>query len=178
MKKILFLVTFILLLFVTNSDGFDNEITHREIVKRAIEESKKINTFLISNLNLLDGVETKIKGNGILWHIQEGSFLEDEPECRASNHFHNPLQNWDESGMKDEPWFIDLRCFASEYPPKNIKSDIHWATGYIEPAPDGAKEDTGNQWDWDHAREYFYTYLTGKILIVKQMPCIDREGVS
>jgi hypothetical protein len=53
-------------------------------------------------------------------------------------------------------------CSGSEYPPENITSAVHWGTGYIEPAPSGAKLDVGNQWDWDQAREYFYIYLTGK----------------
>jgi hypothetical protein len=64
--------------------------------------------------------------------------------------------------MSDQPWFVNFWCKWGDYPPEDIKSNVHWATSYIEPAPNGAKEETGNQWDWDQSREYYYIYLTGK----------------
>jgi len=118
--------------------------------------------YLENNLNLPNGVETFFQGITIKDWITEGSHFEDEPNCRASNHFHNPLKPWTDSYMIDQPWFINWWCSDGEYPAQNIKSNIHWATGYTEPAPDGTKAETNNQWDWDHAREYFYIYLTGR----------------
>ena len=161
MKRLFFLPVIIVLLISGNVSGFDNKVTHPELTDKAIKSSN-IDVYLKNNLNLLDGVNTTIKGVEIKDQLKDGSFLEDGHSCRASNHFHNPLEPWTESYMSDQPWFINLWCSGGEYPPGNIKSDVHWATGYTEPAPDGAKVDTGNQWDWDHAREHYYIYLTGK----------------
>ena len=62
----------------------------------------------------------------------------------------------------DQPWFVDRHCTPTEYPPWSIWSAVPWATGYTQPSPSGAREQTTNQWNWDRAREYFYIYLTGK----------------
>ena len=94
--------------------------------------------------------------------LARGSRVEDDPMCRATNHFHNPRRDWMESGMRDQPGFVDWRCSISEYPTENLKSAVHWATGYIQPSPNGSKVETGNQWNWDRAREYLYIYLTGR----------------
>jgi len=178
MNKSYFITVFILLLFCQNAYGWDNDVTHPEISRHAIDGSKNINPYLKNNLGLQEGIETILKAtvNGkpinkysellsgtIIQYIQEGSFLEDKPLCRTSNHFHNPRLNWVDSRLKDELWCIDRWCSGGDYPPENIHSAINWATGYITSESDGGvKTDTGNEWDWDHAREFFYTYLTGK----------------
>lgn len=165
MKRLSFSTIILFILVWGNVSAFDNKTTHRALTKAAIEASEfKANKYLENNLNLPNGTDTSINNSKISEWLMKGSFLEDVPKCRASNHFHNPLRNWAESGMRDEPWIVDWWCSGGEYPPENIKSAVHWATGYMEPAPDGAKADTGNLWDWDHAREYFYTYLSGKDL--------------
>lgn len=163
MKRLLFSIIFFSIVTIGNALAFDNEVTHKRLTEKAITSSH-IDDYLIDKLNYESGTETTVKGFKIKEWLREGSYLEDEPGCRASNHFHNPLNtlSWTESGMSDQPWFVDGWCSAGEYPPANIKSNVHWATGYIEPAPTGTKIVTGNQWDWDHAREYYYIYLTGK----------------
>ena len=143
------------------SEAFDNKITHRKITEKSVEESK-LDDYLIDYLEISDGFDKVINGKKIIVWLQDGSEFEDKPNCRASNHFHDALRPWTDSHMSDQPWFINMWCSGGEYPPGNIKSAVHWATGYTEPAPDGAKPGTNNQWDWDHAREYYYIYLTGK----------------
>ncbi|MFH1672418.1 MAG: hypothetical protein ABIF87_03185 [Pseudomonadota bacterium] len=161
MKKLCFLLTFAAILISGNVLAFDNESTHRDLTEAAVEKSN-LNYYVTEHLNLANGIDTSINDKKIMKWLKDGSILEDVPQCRASNHFHNPLKPWTESYMSDQPWFIDWWCSASEYPPGDIKSAIHWATGYTEPAPDGAKVETENEWDWDHAREHYYIYLTGK----------------
>ena len=161
MRKSCFLFIIAAALISGNVSAFDNEVTHPDLTDRAIRSSK-LSDYLKDTLNLPKGAETIVEDLTLEEWIERGSTLEDEPPCRASNHFHNPLEPWTESYMSDQPWFINLWCSGGEYPPGNIKSDVHWATGYTAPAPDGTKVDTGNQWDWDHAREYYYSYLTGK----------------
>ena len=34
--------------------------------------------------------------------ILEGARMEDSPDCRASNHFHNPLKAWADAGLTDK----------------------------------------------------------------------------
>ncbi|HOP46394.1 MAG TPA: hypothetical protein PK874_01920 [Desulfobacteraceae bacterium] len=161
MKRLSFFPIIIAFLVSGNALAFDHEITHRKLTEKAIENSLA-NQYLIDNHNLPEGKETLINGDKIEDWITEGSYLEDKPPCRASNHFHNPLKDWTESYMSDQTWYINWWCSSGEYPPQNINSAVHWATGYTAPAPGGLKEPTGNQWDWDHAREHYYTYLTGR----------------
>jgi hypothetical protein len=116
MKKQNLLSIFIMLLFfnISYSYGFDNENTHPEICKKAIANTN-IDNYLISKLYFKNGILTPINGITILKYIQEGSILEDIPNCRAANHFHNPLQSWDMSGIKDLPWVIEKWCqFCSD----------------------------------------------------------------
>jgi len=163
MKKSIFLLIIISSFFSGNVFAFDNKNAHRELTNEAVENSKfKVDGYLENNLNLPDGTATLINGVKIEKWLIEGSFLEDEPNCRASSHFHNPLKLCTDSYMSDQPWFINWWCSDGEYPPENINSAVHWTTGYTEPAPGGIKVETSNQWDWDHAREYFYIYLTSK----------------
>jgi hypothetical protein len=180
MKKLYIFPIVIAFLISGNATAFDKDDTHPRLTEKAIESSEfKDNGYLEDNLNLPNGTGTVVDGLTIKRWLKDGSKLEDEPQCRASNHFHNPLEPWTESYMSDQPWFINLWCSGGEYPPGNIKSDVHWATGYTEPAPDGTKVDTGNQWDWDHAREYYYIYLTGKDFQGNPVATTeDQTGVS
>jgi len=131
-----------------DSLAFDNVVTHRNLTERATEYSNlAITAYLKDNLGFMNGADTLVGGRSITKWLQEGSFQEDEPACRASNHFHNPLRNWTESGMRDEPWFVSLRCILSDYPSSKIKSNVVWATGYTAPIADNAyKSSTGNTW--------------------------------
>lgn len=138
--------------------AFDNKETHTQLTEVAVD-NLEFNNFLVRNLNLENGINAEIKGLELFKWLREGSRLEDEPPCRASNHFHDPLEPWSDSYMSDQPWFIDWWCSAGEYPPDNIKSNITWATGFTAP---GQAIETGNEWDWNHARLYYHIYLTGK----------------
>lgn len=188
MKK---LIMFIFVIFVLSENilAFDNKITHRFLTDEAIEKSElKTNGCLENNLNLSNGLDTTIDGLLLREWIWQGSRWEDKPACRASNHFHNPrnelpwkgtdVSNPPGSGMSDAPWFIESYCMWSEYPPISTTSNVHWATGYTQPAPNGIKEETGNQWDWDHAREHYYIFLTGKDFQGNQVAGTENEKMS
>jgi len=158
MKKLWLFTIFLAGMIYVNASAYDNEDTHPRITEKAVESSD-IGEYLIEMLKCPDGTDTALQGITIRKWLMEGSKFEDIPNCRASNHFHNPLREWTESGMRDQPWFINLWCSGGEYPPNNIKSAVHWATGFTAPS---VKVDTGNEWDWDHAKEFYYIYLTGK----------------
>ncbi len=157
MKKVLFICIILFNMWPAGLIAFDNESTHRDLTERAATISSLVNTqFLQDKLGLANGTSTVINKQNITQWLQAGAKKEDEPLFRASSHFHNPLRNWDVSGVRDLPLTFKLACIAAGYPPK---SNIHWATGYSSPS---TKSPTGNQWDWNAAREHYYTYVTGK----------------
>lgn len=113
---------------------------------------------------LKDDLKTTLGSKNILKWLQYGAEMEDDPVCRAGNHFHNPYLYWTESGLSDTLWPVDLYCYATiEFPPSSIESNVTWATGYSNRdfiySKSTVAED--NIWDWESARSYFYTYLTG-----------------
>jgi len=153
---------FSLLILITlysykNANAYDDQDTHPKITDSAIENSN-INSYLINSLNYKDGIKTTFPSNSqttIKILLQKGSIAEDSPNCRASNHFHNPLKPWNSSAMSDEPLWLDVVCLGW----KPWYSNIVWATG--QQSPTGPvisrnKQDMG----WDNARNYFYSALT------------------
>ena len=154
---------FMLLCLLDNAIGYDDVETHPRITKSAVENSN-INNYLIQNLGFKDGIETKVPANTnntIRFWLEEGSKLEDSPLCRASNHFHNPLKSWDQSGVSDQPSLISGWCSLTGYSTKY--PNVTWATGYLAPAPNGSKITiSGQEMDWDNAREYYHLALTSQ----------------
>jgi len=171
MKKFSFLILVIAILLPMKGFAWDDKKTHPRITEKAVLNSN-LDAYLQNNLGFIKSEDpnqtgTLFKGKYVTELIQKGSVLEDDPACRASNHFHNPLKNWGTSGLTDTWWPVDLWCYGlglGQYPPDEISSNITWATGFLSQDPND-KDDAVrefNKWDWDSAREYFYTYLTGK----------------
>ncbi|MBU4010373.1 MAG: hypothetical protein KJ882_06365, partial [Proteobacteria bacterium] len=79
MKKIyhiIIITIFIYSLTFGTALSFDNELTHGEITKSAIDNSQ-LNNILKNNLGILNGVDEYIQNRTILDWLREGSFLED-----------------------------------------------------------------------------------------------------
>jgi hypothetical protein len=171
MRTLIGIITiFIVLMSPSIIAAYNDDITHPHITERAIEISN-FDTYLQNNLGFTKSKDpnqpgTFFKGHYVTELLQKGSELEDDPACRASNHFHNPLLDWDVSGLADTLWPVNLWCYglgSGQYPPDDISSNITWATGYLS-SDSIIRDDAAlefNEWDWDSAREYFYTYLTG-----------------
>jgi len=154
MKKIIALFLMGLNFFPGYVLSYDDEETHRRLAEKASDVSS-IATYLRNNLDFTLGASTIINNKPILWWIREGAFLEDSPSCRATNHFHNPLKNWGESGLSDIPWWLNVEC--SSWNP--WYSNVTWGTGYL--SPDGPQITRPRQWmGWGDARDYFYWALT------------------
>jgi hypothetical protein len=154
----------LLLCLVSNVTAFDDNVTHPEITEKAMEESL-LDQHLKGNLGFRDGLKTYLflnnKKKPVAKWIKYGSEKEDSPNCRASNHFHNPLMSWDQSYMTDEPWWLDLYC--TSWSP--WYSNVTWATGYLAPAPDGSKATFSTDPEfapinWDSAGDSYYSALT------------------
>lgn len=140
--------------------GYNETVTHKDLTQNAVNASQ-VDTYLASRLLLSKGIDELVSGTSILDRIRDGSELEDKPMCRASNHFHNPLNSfsWDDSYMKDEPFLIRSFCYLTGWGTK--RSDVVWATVFRAPVPGGLRVETSmNYFDWDMARDYYFKALT------------------
>ncbi len=159
------LIVLVQTLLVSNIFAFDDKVTHPHLTRISAEKSN-LGTYFRSQINLQDGIQTLLNGKSIVRWLQYGAEMEDDPACRASNHFHDPYKSWSEAGLTDNLWVVDLICIFQEsgqYPPDEIYSNLTWATGHLNRSGEllSANALEANQWDWFDARKYFYTYLTG-----------------
>jgi hypothetical protein len=163
--------TLILCLFLSYSGyvcAYDETYTHQNITLQAAGDPKtgKVSICLKQNLGFEGGLETKLPSNGdrtVLDWLQRGSFDEDQPICRRSNHFHNPLETWSQSYMNDDTSLdgvlIRSYCNVVGWPYSERKSNVTWGTGYL--SPNGTPITRYNQdMGWDNARDYYYWALT------------------
>ncbi len=164
MKKWLFLLGFILVQFYCSYlFAHEDRLIHPEITKMAAE-NPEFDAYLKNNLNFKNGVETQTpsnNGNTILYWLREGSKREDSPMCRASNHFHDPMNTklWNTAGMSDSPWWINIYCH--DYTP--FYSTVTWATGFTAPTSTPIPYNPGNEKSpnmWANARSLYLSALT------------------
>lgn len=168
-RIVVVLIFMVFIMSSTITNAYDNVDTHRRITKTAVSAASQLDNYLMHNLGFAKGYEDKTNGKMIIEWLQEGSYGEDEPNCRASNHFHNPLLPWDQSYMSDdssgESAIIRAYCSSMGWTYANRKSNISWATGYLAPPPNGQKASFNQNpdyapYNWDKARQYYYDYLT------------------
>ena len=74
-----------------------------------------LDSYLKDNLKGTDTSLTMLsedKEDTIVGWLKGGSTAEDSPMCRASNHFHDPMnkKSWSTSGMSDEPLWTERLC--------------------------------------------------------------------
>lgn len=108
----------LLVLSTSNLHAYDNKETHPLLTRKSIENSM-IDNYLRSRLGFTSGIDTNIRNNewtsaiedNSIWKsnpktvfdwLRYGSFKEDTPMCRAFNHFHNPLEEWERSYLTDD----------------------------------------------------------------------------
>jgi len=152
MKKLLLIFIILINIWPTSSQAFDNETTHKYLTEHAIAISNSINTrFLQDKLGMIDGSATFVNRRSLSDWLQYGAEAEDFGMIRSSNHFHNPVRDWNVSGVRD---FIGTP-----------HSNILWATNYSSPTE---KSLTDNEWNWDKARGYYYAYLTATTKIERE----------
>lgn len=178
LKQLFFLVvTFILT--VSWALAFDSQQTHKQLTELAIAKTTNIENVLKRQLGINDSLIRKFS-NGqnnytpIKW-FREGSYEEDDPSCRASSHFHNPLLPWEEAELTDSLWLIDKWCSASS--PYRIKySNLVWGTGYISKGlamvspPNNELDEINdkNGRNWNVARNLYYNALTSQTSINRE----------
>jgi hypothetical protein len=91
-------------------NAFNDTVTHRQLTEAAINTHYKIS--LVAFIGYSSGYKKTFQGKdrigrerniSVLEWFQEGSTDEDNPLCRATNHFHNPTHSgdWTQSKMSD-----------------------------------------------------------------------------
>lgn len=157
-----------------------DENVHRKITEHAADpNNSSLDEVLTEQLGFIEGVDAELtKGNEsktIKEWIAFGSAAEDYGKkgqddfwtTRAFNHFHDPLKDWDEAGLSS--W---ANQFYKDAYKKDPVSPILWGLKPGEQTFDG--NSTGD-WSWAKAREYYYTYLTGKDLKGNTVARTDEE---
>lgn len=167
-RKMRQVVILIIVAFVaisgTETFAWNDEITHPHVTFESVRFSS-FGKFTEEQLKLADGAFTNLNGKRLHEWLQHGAEQEDYPSCRASNHFHDPYKPWDQSGLSDTQWLVELWCWGlgmGQYPFSDISSNLTWATGYSSETTLNHERMDFNQQDWASARQYFYTYLTGR----------------
>lgn len=143
--------------------AFNDTLTHPNLTDKALKQSQTaLNSYFENILMFKDGIDEQVLHKNLIQWLQYGAEMEDTPKCRASNHFHDPYLFWTESGLTDTTTFLNL-CWLQSYPLEDITSNVTWATGYVSKDALGPTTSITekNIWDWESARNYFYTYLTG-----------------
>ena len=111
----------LMLLFILSLHGkanaYDNEKTHRSILERALSLNSYLDSCLRNHYGFTEGINANIdsqndpvederpddKVREIRRWLQYGSYMEDEPICRANRHFLNPLKEWPDAYVDDMP---------------------------------------------------------------------------
>ncbi|MCX5734342.1 MAG: hypothetical protein NTW68_08460 [candidate division NC10 bacterium] len=162
-----FWTTILLLGLAPLAYGFDEQITHPQLTRAAIAQSK-LEATLKSALGISNGpAETlpsfqgaplnRLQALPISEWLTAGSSDEDDPVCSAINHFHNPLKPFTQSGNSDVAGVVGkLWCWGTS-PYQQVYSNVTWGTGYTDVTTHATNaQKTGNTADWDAARLAYY----------------------
>ena len=158
--RVWFLALGVLIAGPTPSMAFDDRNTHPRMTESSLHQSG-LDANLKMEIGLAQGLNTVLRiGSGrpqtIVDWFRTGATLEDDPACRASNHFHNPLLPFSASAVTDQSILIRAFCFATGFP--QALSNVTWGTGFTSPTVKGPA--TGNPFDWDAARAAYLQALT------------------
>ncbi|MCP4023155.1 MAG: hypothetical protein GY729_15035 [Desulfobacteraceae bacterium] len=104
-KQILYSFTFCMLI-TSSAFAFDNKSSHPTITLKALEKNIVFDKALKAKFGFEEGLDTNLpngltggrkKHRTITEWLKQGAYEEDEPPCRASNHFHNLLLPWEQA---------------------------------------------------------------------------------
>ncbi len=157
-KKISLIILFITTMIWASQSFPLEKITHQAINKNIANRTINgfsLNNYLINDLGFKEGIKEKLRIGSeekeIFRWIGDGGQKEDEPDGlirtvlnrgRSNNHFHNPLETWDQAGLDA---YIGPLHYSGQ-------SSILWSQN--------SNQDPGGKWSWYDARDYFYKGLT------------------
>lgn len=167
MKRIVWIMILVMIT-LSAAYAYDDTDTHPRITGKAIQYSG-VGIFVKQYLGseFAKGTDSVVQGVQVSDLLTTGSKAEDSPLCRASNHFHNPLpdNSWGSSYMTDL-YPVAAKCQSEGWSP--TYSAVTWATGFLAPAPGGAKATFTTSpafapYTWDRARSDYYSALTSLV---------------
>jgi hypothetical protein len=125
----------------SRSYGFDDQETHPRMTELAVKAST-LDASLTTVLGIADGKDALLQPasglpRSILGWLQDGSTREDDPICRASNHFHNPHQSFPQAAVTDEA-IVGLWCWGTSEN-EHLFSNVTWGTGFTAPQTPGTE---------------------------------------
>ncbi|SPD74468.1 hypothetical protein PITCH_A230154 [uncultured Desulfobacterium sp.] len=125
------------------SEGYDFDTVHPEINMNAVSQSK-LDYILKNRCGFFDGITTDLDGRAIREWVREGGRMEDQPEKRGVNHFHDPLEDWDDAGLSIVPFSLSSFLWAAQF----NQAPIYYSGGVSH--------------SWFDARNSFWLGLTSK----------------
>ncbi|MFH7320188.1 hypothetical protein ACHHRT_06165 [Desulfurivibrio sp. D14AmB] len=171
MKKIFSCFAIVFLISSSLAFAFDDKRSHPSFTETAVGHSILEDT-LIANLGIERGIGTRLSDRidtfAIIDWLKRGAELEDDPRCRASNHFHDPTKPWPEAMLTDSTWYLNLYCGTSRY------SNLVWATGMVDEnqtplhPPVNNDSNINNGRNWSVARDLFYHALTSSSQVERE----------
>ena len=146
-----------------------DETVHREMGRNAADRNNSIlDEVLQSQLGIIEGITTEIKKGNETKTIREWIAFGGEAEdygnkgekgekkfiasTRGYNHYHDPLEDWDNAGFKH-----DINLLYTQFYRGLPVSALLWA---LKPGEQDFEENTTGDWSWSNARYYFYQALT------------------
>lgn len=130
-----FLCVYLIALLSITSGAKAYEINTHELLNRQATLRSGLDTYLKRDLEVSDGIQQTIPGGTILDIISEAGAFEDNG-LRFLNHFHNPLEPWNQAGLNDTVFHFSVRG----------ESSLFWAQRGLDPK---------QGWSWQDARKYF-----------------------
>ncbi|MCI5207550.1 MAG: hypothetical protein D3910_01875 [Candidatus Electrothrix sp. ATG2] len=108
MRKILFFFIILFFLVPSWSGAWDDKSTHPAFTEQAVRNTVLFKKGVLKSQLGFEGQIEEYLYNGkntlsIIEWLTRGSEKEDDPMCRAANHFHNPWKPWEESKLTDSP---------------------------------------------------------------------------
>ena len=128
--------------------------THDQLARRAASVSA-LDTILEQDLLLPRGLEAILAGSPVLRLIGEGAALEDDPNLRSLNHFHNPLLPWRDAGLS-VGYGLVARASSSVLWQQTLGQDATSVRIALPPWRVG-----GGDWSWQDTRRRYLDALTG-----------------
>ncbi len=141
-----------------------NETTHAIINEQAARQSRPnkpgLDQVLKDQLGFPKGIEEVVHGRQVLRWLGEGGIQEDSPLCRTARHFHDPLQPWENAGLRTLNPIIVVPCGGSSF-----LSSVHWAQ---EP-----NQSVGEKGSWQDARRHYLRALTALDPVTRERAFAD-----
>ncbi|MFQ5803421.1 MAG: hypothetical protein ACE5JQ_11060, partial [Candidatus Methylomirabilales bacterium] len=145
------IVSILFKLMDVNSAIALNETTHAIINEQAARQSRPnkpgLDQILKDELGFPQGIEESLRSREVFEWLREGGIQEDSPLCRTARHFHDPLQPWENAGLRTLNPIIMVPCGGSSF-----LSSVHWAQK--------PNQSVGKKWSWQDARLHYLRALT------------------